>query len=112
MRSTLLATGVSAAKARVRVRAHMRHQLLGLSPFSVPEPRSFAAVRATQAELELEEVRASLRSSVGWKGLPDLYASDDDRQLSQSKNLPCAYPRRPRLAATAASFRGQSRSPQ
>jgi hypothetical protein len=83
MRWTLMANGASAAEASARFRAQMRRQLLGLSAFSVPEPSSFAAVRAAQAKLELEEVRSSLRSSEDWKGLADSYAADNE-ELSRA----------------------------
>lgn len=83
MRWTLLANGASAADASARFRAQMRRQLLGLSAASVPEPSSFAAIRAAQAKLELEEVRSYLRSSEDWKGLADSYAADNE-ELSKA----------------------------
>lgn len=78
MRWTLLADGASAAEAAVRFRAQMRRQLLGLSAFSVPEPNSFAPIRAAQAKLDLDQLRSSLRGNEDWKGLADSYAADND----------------------------------
>jgi hypothetical protein len=85
MRWTLLADGASAAEAGVRFRAQMRRQLLGLSAFSVPEPGSFASVRAAQAKLELDEVRSTLRGSEDWEGLAASYAADNDELLKAAK---------------------------
>jgi len=78
MRWTLLAGGVSAPEAALRFRAQMRRQLLGLSAFSVPEPSSFALVRAGHARLEFERLQASLRDSEDWEGLAESYAKHND----------------------------------
>jgi hypothetical protein len=61
----------------------MRRQLLGLSAFSVPEPSSFAGIRAAQAKKELEAVRSELRGSEDWKGLADSYA-EDNKKLTEA----------------------------
>lgn len=79
MRWTLLSGGRSAADAATRFAAQIRRQLLGLSAFSVPEPTSFAATRASHTKLESEAVRASLRRSEDWEGLANLYAEDNEK---------------------------------
>ncbi len=75
-----LLVGVSDSRqAANRIRQQLRRRVLGLSAFSVGEPRFFREVRREAREAEVQRLRDSAAEDSEWRSLAESYSEDNNR---------------------------------
>jgi len=75
----LLGGATDSTQAANRIRRQLRRRILGLSAFSVGEPRLFREVRRESREAEAQRLRDSAAEDSEWRSLAESYSEDNER---------------------------------
>lgn len=81
-RFSLLRQVATPQDAANRFRRQIRRRIMGLSAFSVREPREFSAIRSDSERTETEKLREVLREASNWEALANDYSQENDRLRS------------------------------
>jgi hypothetical protein len=84
-RLSILSNMPTPEDAATRLKRQLRHLLLGLSAFGVPEPAAIGAIRKSHADSAAEQTRSALRHDNDWEGLANSY-SEENTQLKKMRD--------------------------
>ena len=86
-KSALLQRSPAPDDASVQIRRQLRRRILGLSAFSVNEPRELRQIREEAIARQINQERRQLADQSEWPLLADHYAKDNDRLQEVNRGL-------------------------